>query len=86
MNRNIALCFFVFLGLSISCKEKKQEVENKVLPNIIFILADDLGYGDLSITGQKNFTTPNIDRLAREVCFLHSTMLVPRYVRLRDLH
>lgn len=66
MNRNIALCFFVFLGLSISCKEKKQEVENKVLPNIIFILADDLGYGDLSITGQKNFTTPNIDRLARE--------------------
>ena len=35
-------------------------------PNIIFILADDLGYGDLSCYGQKRFSTPNIDRLARE--------------------
>ena len=35
-------------------------------PNIIFILADDLGYGDLSCYGQKKFTTPNIDRLATE--------------------
>jgi arylsulfatase A-like enzyme len=33
-------------------------------PNIIFILADDLGYGDLSCYGQKNFTTPNIDKIA----------------------
>lgn len=35
-------------------------------PNIIFILADDLGYGDLSCYGQRNFSTPNIDRLAAE--------------------
>ncbi|MCC6493137.1 MAG: arylsulfatase [Pirellulales bacterium] len=35
-------------------------------PNIIFILADDLGYGDLGCYGQKNFQTPNIDRLAAE--------------------
>jgi len=35
-------------------------------PNIIFILADDLGYGDLSCYGQEKFTTPNIDRLASE--------------------
>lgn len=33
-------------------------------PNIIFILADDLSYGDLSCFGQKHFSTPNIDRLA----------------------
>ena len=33
-------------------------------PNIIYILADDLGYGDLSCYGQTKFTTPNIDRLA----------------------
>ena len=35
-------------------------------PNIIFILADDLGYGDLSCFGQKNFQTPNLDRMAAE--------------------
>jgi len=35
-------------------------------PNIIYILADDLGYGDLSCYGQKRFATPNIDRLAAE--------------------
>ena len=33
-------------------------------PNIIYILADDLGYGDLSCYGQEKFKTPNIDRLA----------------------
>ncbi len=35
-------------------------------PNIVFILADDLGYGDLGCYGQKNFATPNIDRMAAE--------------------
>jgi len=35
-------------------------------PNIIFIQADDLGYGDLSCYGQLKFKTPNIDRLAAE--------------------
>lgn len=35
-------------------------------PNIIYILADDLGYGDLSCMGQKRFSTPNIDRLAAD--------------------
>lgn len=34
-------------------------------PNIIYILADDMGYGDLSCYGQKDFTTPNLDKLAK---------------------
>ena len=35
-------------------------------PNIIYILADDLGYGDLACYGQERIKTPNIDRLASE--------------------
>lgn len=33
-------------------------------PNVVFIITDDLGYGDLSCYGQEKFQTPNIDRLA----------------------
>ena len=40
------------------------EVQSK--PNIIFIIADDLGYGDLGCYGQKIIRTPNLDRLAAE--------------------
>jgi hypothetical protein len=35
-------------------------------PNIIFILADDIGYADLSCTGGKHARTPAIDSLARD--------------------
>lgn len=35
-------------------------------PNILFILADDFGYADLSCYGRPDYTTPNIDRLAAE--------------------
>lgn len=38
----------------------------KTKPNIIFILADDLGCGDLSIYGQTDFQTPNLDKLAQQ--------------------
>ncbi len=42
------------------------EFASATKPNIIFILADDLGYGDLGCYGQTKIRTPNIDRLASE--------------------
>ena len=45
---------------------QKRDPELTQKPNIVYILADDLGYGDLGCYGQKRFHTPNIDRLARE--------------------
>jgi arylsulfatase A-like enzyme len=35
-------------------------------PNIVFIMADDLGYADVSCYGQRDYTTPNVDRIAIE--------------------
>jgi arylsulfatase A-like enzyme len=51
-------------------------------PNILFILADDLGYGDLGCYGQKQIQTPVIDRLAAEgirftQCYAGSTVCAP---------
>lgn len=38
-------------------------------PNIVFIMADDLGWNDLGITGSDYYETPNIDKLASEGVF-----------------
>ena len=51
-------------------------------PNIVFILADDLGYGDLGCYGQQTLRTPNIDRLAAQglrstACYAGSTVCAP---------
>jgi arylsulfatase A-like enzyme len=35
-------------------------------PNILWIMSDDLGYGELGVFGQTSFATPNIDKLATE--------------------
>lgn len=42
------------------------EQRTQVRPNILFILADDLGYGDLSCYGRPDYQTPNLDRLAAQ--------------------
>lgn len=59
-------CYFILALLlphSIFLTAQNSTTENK--PNIIYILADDLGYGDLGCYGQNKIETPNIDALAR---------------------
>jgi arylsulfatase A-like enzyme len=61
-------------------------------PNVVFILADDLGYGDLGCYGQEKIKTPNVDRLAREgmrftQCYAGSTVCAPsRCTLMTGLH
>lgn len=59
-NKPISL-FICILAFNFTFAQQK---ESK--PNIVFILADDLGYGDLGVYGQKIIKTPNLDRLAKE--------------------
>ena len=61
--KNIFFVTSLFIFLS-SCNELIKKAEES--PNFIFILADDLGYGEIGIQGQKWIETPNIDKLARE--------------------
>lgn len=58
------LSFFLLACLSIAAAGARSEATSQ--PNIIYILLDDAGYGDLSCYGQTKFLTPNIDRLASE--------------------
>lgn len=52
------------LLIVLSCSAQRAQTEHSKRPNIIYILADDMGYGDLSSYGQKNFSTPTLDSLA----------------------
>lgn len=57
------------LSLGSLISETSNAAENTAAtkkPNIIFILADDLGYADLSVYGQTDFQTPQLDQLARQ--------------------
>src|SRR5262249_17209366 len=54
------------VGLPLLLCGKVSGAEKAGAPNIIMILADDLGYGDVGCYGQKQIQTPNIDRLAAE--------------------
>jgi len=55
----LGIAWSIFLAFSfVTAKERP--------PNIILILADDLGYGDLSCFGQKTLKTPRLDKMASE--------------------
>lgn len=89
------LCRLVVLAITIVPLLSATGIAAESLPkkpNIVFIMADDLGYGELSCYGQKILRTPNIDRLAAEGLkftdvYAGSTVCAPsRCVLMTGLH
>jgi arylsulfatase A-like enzyme len=64
MKSNIVFALIIamfLLGIKMFAQQS-----SKKQPNVLIILTDDLGYGDISSFGQKNYKTPNIDNIATE--------------------
>ena len=81
--RRLGVCSIAMaLACHTALTSVPQKAESSRKPNIIFILADDLGYGDLGCYGQKRIRTSNIDRMAGEgvrftQCYAGSTVCAP---------
>ena len=84
-NSFVLITYMLFTCISSSASSKKTDIESN--PNIIFILTDDQGYGDMSIVGHPYMKTPNIDRLAIEGTqftqfYVNATVCAPSRVAL----
>ena len=62
----LRLPFFLFCLWSLSLCPSGIFAAEKDRPNVVFILADDLGYRELGSFGQQLIRTPNLDELARQ--------------------
>jgi arylsulfatase A-like enzyme len=88
--RQFAALLILTLPIFFGCRG--EEMHQETPPNIILIMADDLGYGDLGVYGQEQIQTPNLDRMAGEgIRFLQhysgSTVCAPsRSVLMTGLH
>ena len=64
------LIFLLIINFSLACDspsgERQPMLEQPTKPNIVFIMADDLGYGDLGSYGQQFIKTPGLDSMAAE--------------------
>ncbi len=58
------LSFAASLVLSLTCTIRNAICQDSIRPNVVIILVDDLGYGELGCYGGRDVATPNIDSLA----------------------
>jgi arylsulfatase A-like enzyme len=92
MKSRIHLVLMILALGFVACEPGKKEESEHRPPNIIYILADDLGYGDLGCYGQELFTTPRLDQLATDGLrftrhYAGSTVCAPsRSVLMTGLH
>lgn len=69
---------------SCSSQSKKENSSADIQkPNVIFLVADDIGFGDFSCNGATEVNTPNVDKLAAQGIRLRMRMRLPLPVRLR---
>jgi len=61
--RSVAFCLLAAV-LGSACEPAHNDQVEPTLPNLIVIMADDLGYGDLGSFGHPTYQTPNLDRMA----------------------
>lgn len=62
----LQFCVALLLGSALACRASGTGSTNARPPNVVFIMADDLGWGELGCYGQQKIETPRLDRLARE--------------------
>jgi arylsulfatase A-like enzyme len=68
----------LLLLIILSCYQFSSAQKNNSRPNIIYIMADDLGYADLSCYGRKDYQTPNLDKLCSQgVKFMNAYAAAP---------
>ncbi len=82
MNSRISFDIFSYMTLSLVCcvvafSINHATAQSAQKPNVIVILMDDMGYGDLSVTGNKNSSTPHIDQLSLEGVSLDEFYVCP---------
>ncbi|WP_297694227.1 arylsulfatase [uncultured Eudoraea sp.] len=68
---------FLLLVLLIGCVDKKDDLKALTRPNIILIVTDDQGWGDLSFNGNSNLETPNLDHLAKTGVYFENFYVQP---------
>ena len=84
MDKSVLLMSAVLASASLEASAQAKDKS----PNIVFVLADDMGIGDLGCYGQKKIKTPNIDLLAEKglrLALLHVVVCSPANIPDMDI-